>query len=429
MILLLLALTGCSGPDDCVDAACRVDAVKARWDGTVDSVRAPLAALSDPVEQELVVLSLAEGGLGDVAGLCPLLSLGDGRSRCEARTARPHLNARHRAGRKAQVRPGGGPSAIDILPNVEGDPRFAQAAPLALDCGAEAEVPCRSRAAQVAAQHGDGLRAAGLCAGITAHTDRAECHFRAAEQRLSGEDANALTEATELCLQAGAFMTACLGHQARAWSDPVPPASSTLATAWAPVLAHSEALAAYWEPRDPAFAEFEAMRFWSEVTNHAFAEVPALSGDLLDLLPAEAAPHIRAAAAWRYIELHPEEGLAAAEQGLQRALALRLAGQEGPRAVFTLGAIDLWPRDAIGEEALPAVIYRATSRRVQDPDPQVDLVLCLLEAAIRQQPARLAFVEEGLQHSSPVVQASATRLLKAPRHAGGRAPGPGVRRP
>jgi hypothetical protein len=428
VILLLLVLAGCGGSDECVDAACRVDAVKTRWDGTVDSVRAPLAALADPMEQELVVLSLAEGGLGDVAGLCALLGSGEGRSRCEARTARPHLNARHRAGRKATVRPGGGPSAIDVLPDVEGDPRFAQAAPIAVDCGAEAEVACRSRNAQLAAQAGDGPRAAGLCAGISAHTERAECHFRAAEQRLAGLDAGALVEATELCLQAGSFLTACLGHQARAWADPVPPATSTLAAAWAPVLAHGEALHTYWAPRDAAFAEFEAMRFWSEVTNHAFADLPEISGDLLDLLPAEAAPHIRAAAAWRYVELHPEQGLAEAAQGLQIALDRRLGGQEGPRSVFTLGALDLWPRDAKGEELVPAVIYRATSRRALDADPAIDQVICLLEAAIRQQPQRRAFVEEGLQHSAPVVQSTATRLLKAPPH-GGRGKAPSGPRP
>ena len=413
MISLLLSLLGCGAPADCADAPCRLAQIEAAWDGTLPSVAPLLDALPDPIERETAVMALVQGGLGEVEALCRQLPAGPGRARCEARTARPHLRARSAAGRPATARPGGGPSAVDLLPKIVGDPQYDGLPSPPLSCGEEPVAPCRTRAAQRAALAGDTRAAAAHCAALPACRDQEECAFKAAEQRLRRDDDEALGASTALCLRAGPFTTACLGHQARAWAAEVPPACTADPAAWAPVRAHGEALFAFWLPRDPAFADFMAQRFWGEVTNHAYAGLPALCGDLLDPLPPVALPQARAAAALRAVELHPGLTLPALHTIVAAGLARRAGGAEGPRAVFTVGALDLWPADAPGEETTPALLYRATARRPVDPDPDVDIDLVLLEAIARQTPPDRALLQAAQAHPAPIVAASATRLLAA----------------
>lgn len=143
-----------------------------------------------------------------------------------------------------------------------------------------------------------------------------------------------------------------------------------------------------------------------------------VAGDALDLVPPEAAPHVRALIAWQVVEqrLDQEHDLQEWVELTRAARDLRVGEQPGwcrePRSTKPQSS---WAQDAGGDEEIPAVLYFATSRRALSADADQDLVLCLLEALARQRPpGTQAILEEAAARSEPLVAWTARRLQERP---------------
>jgi hypothetical protein len=188
--------------------------------------------------------------------------------------------------------------------------------------------------------------------------------------------------------------------------------------AWRPVLFRAEVLAQTWADLDPSYADLAAGHYWARVGAEAAARADQLNGAALELLPAQAVPHVRAAAAAEALKRAPagETDLAAWVSRLSSDLAKRdPQGPPGNRTDRGLKAErDLWPTDRdAADGAVPAVVYLGGSRRALGATEDADLAICVLEAAARVEPARVELLEQGLEHPDALVQWTAKRLEAA----------------
>jgi hypothetical protein len=149
-----------------------------------------------------------------------------------------------------------------------------------------------------------------------------------------------------------------------------------------------------------------------------------VTGDPLDHVPEIAIPHVRAAAAWRLLELEGrgertlESWVDVLEAALERrskpgpaAAAEEVLTEDGKPPRFK-GKVDMWTRDQAEDEVRPAALYLGTSRRTTSEDSRTDLALVILEAAARMEPPWTELLEAGSSHPAEPVQWTAGRLTK-----------------
>ena len=152
-------------------------------------------------------------------------------------------------------------------------------------------------------------------------------------------------------------------------------------------------------------------RLWSEAIGIAYTGVKPVTGEPLDILPQKYLPHIHSALARRLLQIDAPNThkLSTWVELAQNSLNKR-AGKKISRDVASRfqAAADLWDSD-IQEES---IAYMATSRRLVSDDISIDLHIAILEGAARIPPAYEPLLEEGLDHSHPLVQKTASRLLK-----------------
>ena len=385
------------------------------WDGHPESVGGLIRSVEDPSERYGLVVGLMRdrGGRGDA--LCPLLEEPTSREACARTADRGHLWTPP----VDTVEPSqGAPLAALPLPSLEAPNRLADLPVVAVDCDRRPSPDrCRSIAAEQSAEEGDATRAAGICLGLDAGATRDECHFKAAEAMARKRGIDSYPDAVDLCLVAGDFEGNCLGHVLRALVAEAPAASDPSPTAWAPLLAGADQIGAAWSQRDPDYGRHSREVFWSELTMQAMARASVATGDLQEVLPDEALPHLRAAIAWRIVDGLGSEpvDLPTLEARFDQAMKARDKGiSPRQRAGPVGGARDLWgAHPSMGEEG-PTVVYRATSRRLISPDPQVDRSICLLEALARARPGEPASLEAARNLPDPLAQRTAERLLATP---------------
>ena len=464
MVTLLQLLVGCASVEapsrfeDCPDDECRVAWAIEVFARDPDEAAEAVKGIEDRTARVAVVNRLAETYPGRTGLLCGRLERGPARERCERLNMRQHLQHERPAGEPQPVRvttrAAGGPVSARLDSPTSLRSAFADVEPLfpagedfvaASSVCADLRDPdtCASALSEVAAAKGDGLGAARACALIEPGRWRWECAFHVADMRAHNGRAAGYADSVDLCLLAGDFVDNCLAHGLYLLADVAPDSSVSDPAAWGPAREAAAAVSATWEARHQLLAPLAVSRFWSEALGYAYSASSAVTGGPLGSpggeagIPEAAIPHLHAAAARRLLDLEDVggrdlDGVAAA---LDAALALRPdqpLALSGASSLYQ-SSVDLWARDAPGDDAFPSIAYLGTSRRVWSPDVATDRRLALLEAAARTAPPKAELVAREVEATDPLVRFTAVRLIGALESADGRAdPGrgaPGARPP
>ena len=156
---------------------------------------------------------------------------------------------------------------------------------------------------------------------------------------------------------------------------------------------------AAWSTRAPTYRDFAEDQLWDQAVQKAFNKTGVVGGNTLDVLPASAHPHIRAAAAFQLLEQQhstsakPRRVGSIGSQRARRAPDAR-AQRKPPRATrpaqsFQLNGVGKgrwagvepnWSSDNGEDSKFPAVHFRKDARRATDPDPLVDAQIAILES-------------------------------------------------
>lgn len=397
--MILLLLLACTPVDpverwqQCADPDCRLRELDAALALDPQAVREGLVAEPDPLAQVALVTELGSRDPSLLDGLCPRLSPAAGR-RCERLTQRPHLGqaAPPRSGAAGDeaaaqaARPGGGPAGDHLLvpprATVVPDPQARAAA----DVACARDQACLAARARDAAARGQLVEVEAACSLLPGPDgSQDECRFRAAERVVARQGAAGLAQAVDLCVSSR-YAADCLAHVVGLVTPASVPATQVdpAAVAEAEGVADRIRSAVAAEPAGAVAASL----MWSLWVATAFEPVPGerpaeVRGDLLDHLPAEAAPHVRFSAAMRLVVERPGLDLPALALAVDQALMRRgPAASQAPRlpVVAPLSPVSLWPADLPGEEVVPATWARGTLRRPTSSDPQEDTVLAVLAA-------------------------------------------------
>lgn len=414
----LLVSCGAEQPSVCDDALCRQQAVLSRFAADPEAGAAAVAALPTQVERSAAVARLIETHPSQIGTLCAGLPESKLRLRCQRTVDRPHLwEAKTRPINKG-LRAEGGPRSHRLAPEAVRESRLAHV-PSDLGICSSAPDPhtCAWARAMEYGAKGQVTDAAAKCAAITVEKGsvdawQAECRFSAAEAAIKGLGWAGYNGAAELCLSSGQFQERCLNHLARDLAAQTPAADRAPGPALQATIQAAEVIERFWgsDPAGPKFVE----HFWSLAMALAFLRADSVTGDLVDAVPAEVLPHIHAAAAWRLIQLGPTQvmSLDAWSSRLDTALLQRGARPPGKdRVAHMPGLGNLWHTQTANQEALQARIYMGMGRRAAGATPHEDKLVCLLEAAARQNPVWSNLLEEGSAHPAHTVRWTAERLL------------------
>ncbi len=413
-LVLVLACTRTSEPTqlaDCPDAPCRQRWVMARWPVDPEGALAAIHTM-DPIEQLALVAALTEAHPGETRVLCAALS-GKAKERCETLNSRPHLHVTTGEGWR--------------LPFTKVVEEAAIASPwpsthtTSTDCdGAPAENACWTAAAQAAAQHGQAAAAAATCQRIEEEKWRDECYFQSAEAAIRRQADHSLPvervpDAARLCLGSGAYQARCLIHLSHRIGALAPASDTPAEGAWRALLQASAAAQQALAPHSEAVSRRLADRTWAVALRNAYSRAQAVTGTPLAILPAAAAPHVRAAAPRALIEESTARRPSLTTLSAALLAALHLQGDaDGATAPAADQKIrDLWQEQRPSEQDLPWIHYLGDPRRTISDDPDSDAIICLLEASARARPPLLRPLRDGLSHDDERVRWTAVRLLQA----------------
>lgn len=406
---------------DCADSACQQAWVLERWPKDQDAVLNALHELDDPVAVVALSRTLTTAFPGTIQRLCDVLPPGPAQQDCRDRNMRPHL--------QDLTVPADGAVADDpegeqhrLGPTVAVTSPWTAVAGAELSCGPLGRV-CQATAALDRAADGDLAAAAAACNAISDRTWRAECYFQAAEAGVKGKGEQP-GEAVGLCLGASTFAGRCLTHVLRELGTRAPRAGAADREGWDIIVKAQEASTRALSVQDPPLAASFRGQLWAYSARFSYAQDLTVTLAPLDLLPEEAAPHVRAAAAWRVwgLESGPPRDLAGWEARLAELAATRSSTPRPGRAPEVRHGsrwMDLWRTSYQGEDKLPRVFFLGPVYRASSADPSEDLLICLLEAAARGQPPGRTLLGEALDHPSALVRWTAVRLLQGvdPRNA------------
>ena len=421
--MLLWLLTACDAPsaslpeniEDCSDAACREAWILHPDHADTQIQAAALQTITQPEERIVLVQKILDENPRQPPEICNQLPPGDALRYCERIQDRPHLVEPPPAVSVDATRPGGGPSNIE-LGGSPGGGFVASLPPAESGCEEATDArACRSQEALRLASAHQLEDAARSCLTLGAGRWQGECLFSTAEAALSA--GAPYSRAMQLCLVAEPFSQQCHSHLLSSMAIRSPGATSP-AAAWTPIIETAEQIEAAWASIDAEKGALAQDRFWSEAIRLSYLKQPAV-GDPIDHLPAAAAPHVRAAMAWRLLESTntPHSTLAEWSARAEEALASRSEQAQPPLSIRERKRLDLWIRDhwatdAPGEEDIPASHYLGTARRPTDADPSIDLTLCLLEGIARQSWANHSIFDEASRSEVAVITWSAARLQK-----------------
>ena len=415
--LALLGLVACANaPDElgCTDAPCREAIIIAAHDQAPTEVLDHLAALSDDLERIGVISALVDHDPEGAQVYCTLLPRGISRRRCTHIMDRPHLWTAVFKSEAGASRAGLGPVGSGFGPSDMQPSALIHIRGVSSDL--EGEVDPHATAwgrAVFAAAAGDIPVAAKACASIKAGQRwRYDCFFSAAEDHVTAWDRSHLKDTIALCGAAGDFRGLCLSAVIDALAGRSPGSDVGDPLDWAPVMMRAHDLRNVLSDR--ALARDAMDQFWALVTAHSAAKATALSGDMFNVLPSAAAPHVRAAIAAKVLGTLPGPVPIGDAVALLSTVFERRAGAEyAPEAAQRLGSVsDLWPVDREGESHLAAVSYLGQSRRTLASDPDTDTVLVILEAAARLGPPWVSLLDQAQLSRDQRVRWTAARLVE-----------------
>ncbi len=429
---MLLSWLACNSPaekwSDCTDASCRAEVADAAFAEDAERVIRDLAALTDPLEQAVLLEQLAHADPSQQSALCNAVPRGSqAGSRCQQLMLRPHLyQVRYKREGSTRSRKAAGPS--------QGAPPTGPAyAPFWKDSWdseavwaacTKGDSACLTAEAQGLARRGEAERAAWSCfeawpEGVARH----ECHFQVGELLTRTGGVAELSHGLALCEASGELVRHCAQHVVMSSLPAACPADTPDERCVTEMLAAIETIKTQVGGRDGLLMADYA---WSSWTRESLFLAEDVTGHLLEHLPAEAHPHVRAAAAWRYFMLYPPDQDTTMD-GVAGALKGKLA-KSGPMSangdVVSLdkeamakamnGTAYPWLADSNElESALPAVYYMATGRRAFSSNEDDELRICALEAGARSTPfAQIEFFTGAIggEHDE-AVQWTAARLV------------------
>ncbi len=414
----LAACTGGPPADlsDCADATCRQQWLVARHVDDPEGVAREVAGLTDPVEQEAVIIALSEARPGTTGPLCDALRAGPAKERCERINTRPHLQATASPPDASEEVAG---TFLELTAGMSVADPWTDTTPEVPESCAQSVTPtCVSHAAQQLSQAGEIAQAAAACVAIDAGQWRAECFFGAAESSFYTGDPpvvrwDGLDGAIALCRGAGSYQVDCLRHLIQATAAQAPPADAADQSAWTPLLASLDTIHVGLVEENPDLATLALDRGLAEAADHAYAKAGSPAGNPFDHFPTAGAPHLRASLARQVLPRSPA-GASLAELSARVATAEQRRGR-GSRAAGELLILTdsprTWTRLLPGEAALPWAHYRAEGRRRVDPDPQVDRRICVVEAALSTTPLRPELLEQAVSDPAASVRWTAYRIL------------------
>ncbi len=418
----VMALLSCGSPRDAGllggcegEADCEIAAALEAWPTDPDAVIAALNAHPLPEARIAIASRIIQAHPQGSERLCPTLPEGDARDRCAQLSGRPHLWTEIRPAQPLAPRPGGGPSSTEIAPAAGVATRWSGLTAAADPCTQSADhTGCIIEAAQEQVGRRQAQQAAALCLNIPDDRWQVECMFLSAESAVKRWGPHGYGDAVELCIAAAPFAQNCHSHSLMLLADLAPSAADGQPDAWGSVTLAATAVRTAWSWRDPQMAALAGDRLWSEVTGRAYAGAHEVNGNPLAALPPEAAPHVRAAAVRRLVDMEGSDAydLPGWVSRAEHALAARSRAAARRSDATFRAAADLWPVDLPGEETLPAIAYLGTGRRAVSADPAVDLTLCVLEAIGRSPPVPSSIMEQGIAHPDPLVAWTARRLVE-----------------
>lgn len=400
----------------CEDLECKAGWAAARWPTDPQAVVAAIATVEDPLERIALVEQVADRWPGQIGVLCPLLPEGQARARCATQEQRLHL--------------------ADQAELAEQDAAVALVAPAGVDLSAKspwrshppAPVPCPTELARTSCQWQAAYAA--LSAGLVEQTGRAclaiddarwqqECFFQAATLTLYQGAVPRVRGATELCLGSGDYLRYCLstltdravmGTPSASWPDP---------GGWSRLSADLSQLQQALRPLDPALADRLVHGAWSVALAGAYANVREVGGHPLRAAAPGAAPFVRAAAAWRLVQIEGDQARNLAEWTglLDQALAQDALDLDAP-------AVEPWedgmhhqrPTQPRPWGRFPRVPYLWLGERTFAEDPAVDAVICLVEAFGQHGEAQLPALDEALRSPVAEIQWTARQMARELGH-------------
>lgn len=412
--LLWLAACGPAQPDwsDCSDLGCYTDIAVQEWKQDPEGVATRIATL-DAVQQEALVLAMVDAHPDSFEQLCQALPEGAGADRCRKLSNRPHLLGDKPGDKRKKA--AGLPGLTDHTGVAAIPSPWAEVPAETADCDPQLD-ECWSKRMLAATHQLDPRAVAAVCNGIPNDRFRRECFFRSAEVT-AVQHGVALADRTELaatlCLGAETYAGLCVRELARAVARGAPAADQADPAGWANTVAAvsnmQRGIAAY----NQATADRVADRCWSEVLWNAYQRAELVNGLPLGVLPASAAPQVRATATWFLWEREDdtERDLASWVQHAEASLASQQARTAPPgsetraRPAQYVGS----SIDPVQHEG-PWVHYLGDNYRTPLAEPALDLIVCVLEAAARS--ARPDLLEQGLAWQDEAVVAHA-RMLAA----------------
>lgn len=397
--MLLWLLIACTPPSgvDALEACSTLDCQQRALGPALDAD--PAATLDwvreqrDPLTQVALVTTIGSRDPGLLVGVCATLSP-EAAQRCDRFVERPHLQQPVHSGPPPGTRPAGGPAGTSLMvppqPALVGDP--ATRADVGSRCARDSH--CVQQAARDAGAALDAAAAEAACQILSSGDLSAdECRFQAAESAVATAGIDGLSTALALCA-ASAFDSDCLIHSLALTLPPSVAADAVDPQAVADMRGHVERLGQIMGGGAAAAQAVDlAWNLWICAAYGVGSPGPGplVRGDLLDHLPAEAAPHVRFAAASRVAMTRPEDPVEALALATEHALAQRGQAQPGaarrPVVVPRIGG-HLWAGDLPGEEQVPATWARGPTRRPTSTDPTVDMQLAVI-SAMAMNPGRL----------------------------------------
>jgi len=352
----------------CQDDPCRLRHIDAAFEQHPEAVETVVRAANNPISAATLAEHLAANNPEKARAICDWLApKSSWYQRCRRFYDRPHLVASHQLKISGKIAVGSrGPRSADLPRPDWGDPPW-------LAPSADSVHP---EGAACWASHGE------------VEPSYSECLFIAAETRARRQQPGDLADAYVLCA-ASQFAPMCFAHVLQFSAPPPPPANrpDPVAVARARLVADelSQVLAS-----QPAVLAVHLDRYWAVWVYSAFRIADTVTGDLLTLLPAEVGPHIRAAAAVRFLTRHESPGLELHQvvQAVSDRLRVRTGAAESadPKTPLVNLRNERWLDVRVLEREIPSVFLMGPGRRAVAEDPGVDLQIAVLEAAAQRDP-------------------------------------------
>ncbi len=249
--------------------------------------------------------------------------------------------------------------------------------------------------------------------------------FAATEVAVHKHGREAYRAATDLCLWSGTFAPTCLLHMARNLAISAPRSDNAAPDHWLELQASAEVIRTAWKGRDDQFLEWELDRFWSAALFVSYETAETVTGNPLDHVPEPWHHHVRAAAAWRLLQLEGGETrtLSGWTARLEEVLDTRSTWVPSAAQATPDGNYWTWPnwrgrprwnRDQGEDGRVPATYFLGRARRPFSKDPTADAAICVLESAVRQGLDVKDLLAEGQRHAAPWVRWSAKQLAGYP---------------